>query len=326
MTTVSIVIPTYNRAHMLPYSLSSVEKQNIADVEVIVVDDGSSDNTAEVIMEWQERLPGLKYITNSRKKGPSGARNTGIMNSTGQFIAFLDSDDEWMPDHLKTALSYLTDSNTDIDIFTANPLRKNRITGDIFREDELDLTNYHYQRMSNGYLFDPETIFKTALSHRIITTQTLVAKSSLIKSVLFDEDLIWGEDNMYMLDLAHQKPKILHVQKYHVTYWGHDGNLTNCIGLKSESERSKATLGMANFYHKALEKYSDGISINPTFKREAASFLFWQAGYSALATQGNYKDAITYYKLGLKLQPFNVKMLKTLFIHHVKHLYRRFNS
>jgi GT2 family glycosyltransferase len=88
---VSVVIPSYNRAHRLPSTVASVVRQQLADVEIVLVDDGSTDNTREVVARYG---PLVKYI-HQPNAGVGAARNTGLRHATGEFVAFLDSDDRW---------------------------------------------------------------------------------------------------------------------------------------------------------------------------------------------------------------------------------------
>jgi glycosyltransferase involved in cell wall biosynthesis len=97
MPTVSVIIPTYNRAHCIADAIDSVLAQSYHDFELIVVDDGSTDNTCEVVTFYNDRLKYIKQLNN----GVSAARNNGINAAQGEWIAFLDSDDTWEPDKLK---------------------------------------------------------------------------------------------------------------------------------------------------------------------------------------------------------------------------------
>jgi len=96
---VSVIIPTYNRAHVLARAIQSVLNQTYQDFEIIVVDDGSTDNTEEVIKSFND--PRIRYIRHEENKGAAAARNTGIKAAKGEFIAFQDSDDEWLPKKLE---------------------------------------------------------------------------------------------------------------------------------------------------------------------------------------------------------------------------------
>lgn len=95
----SVVIPTYNRRHRIGPAIDSVLSQAHVDVEIIIVDDGSTDRTLEWLAE-QYTDPRIRVLPNVRTKGPAGARNTGILAATSDFIALLDSDDSYLPGHL----------------------------------------------------------------------------------------------------------------------------------------------------------------------------------------------------------------------------------
>ena len=99
---VTVVIPTYNRAALLPRALGSVLEQTAADrCEIIVVDDGSTDATAAVLARYGARI----RVIRQPNRGLGGARNTGIRAAAGEFIAFLDDDDLWVPDKLAVQLA-----------------------------------------------------------------------------------------------------------------------------------------------------------------------------------------------------------------------------
>ena len=100
--TVSIVIPAYNRAGTIPRAINSVLAQTLRDFEVIVVDDGSTDHTSEVIQQIGDAR--IEIIRHTRNQGAAEARNTGMKAAGGKYIAWLDSDDEWLPDKLQVQL------------------------------------------------------------------------------------------------------------------------------------------------------------------------------------------------------------------------------
>jgi glycosyltransferase involved in cell wall biosynthesis len=99
---VSVVLPTFNRAYVLGRAVESVLSQTYRDLELVVVDDGSTDNTAQVIESFQDRR--IQYVRHEHNQGAAAARNTGIRLSSGQYIAFQDSDDVWLPLKLERQL------------------------------------------------------------------------------------------------------------------------------------------------------------------------------------------------------------------------------
>jgi glycosyltransferase involved in cell wall biosynthesis len=107
MPKVDIIIPAYNAARYLAAALASVEAQTFADWRIMLIDDGSTDNTAEVAAPFMERLgQRFKYIK-QENQGLPAARNAAIRNSSSEYMALLDSDDIWLPDRLAESLRYL---------------------------------------------------------------------------------------------------------------------------------------------------------------------------------------------------------------------------
>ncbi len=97
---VSVIIPTYNRAELLPRALDSVVGQTFTDWGIVLVDDGSTDETSRVVRDYADRLGDRLVYIHQENKGSSQARNTGIDACRGRFVAFLDSDDECSPTRL----------------------------------------------------------------------------------------------------------------------------------------------------------------------------------------------------------------------------------
>jgi glycosyltransferase involved in cell wall biosynthesis len=98
MPEVSVIIPTYNRARVLGRALDSVCRQTLADMEILVVDDASTDDTESFVESYGD--PRVRYIKCDQNGGPAAARNVGMVQAKGRYIAFLDSDDEWTPEKL----------------------------------------------------------------------------------------------------------------------------------------------------------------------------------------------------------------------------------
>jgi len=110
---VSVVIPTHNRRDLIGETIRSVLNQTFEDFEVLVVDNGSTDDTEQVVRNFRD--PRIRYIYQENTGGPAGPRNTGIRQSRGKYIAFLDSDDVWMPNKLEREIALL-ESNRGIDV------------------------------------------------------------------------------------------------------------------------------------------------------------------------------------------------------------------
>lgn len=107
--TVSVVVPTYGRADLLPRAVDSVLAQTVDDLEVVVVDDASTDDTAAVVAGYDDDR--VRYFAHETNRGGSAARNTGIERARGEYVAFLDDDDEWRPTKLERQFERLADED-----------------------------------------------------------------------------------------------------------------------------------------------------------------------------------------------------------------------
>jgi glycosyltransferase involved in cell wall biosynthesis len=112
MTTpfVSIIVPLYNKEKYILECLQSVALQDFLNWQCIIVDDGSDDTSAKLVESFINSTPGNWKFLRKENNGPSSARNFGILNSTSEFIAFLDSDDTWLPDKLSKQIDYMKNS------------------------------------------------------------------------------------------------------------------------------------------------------------------------------------------------------------------------
>jgi len=112
MPQVSVIIPTFSRAEVLPIAIRSVLNQTFQDLEILIVDDGSSDTTQAVVKSFDDDR--IHYIRHPKPRGGAAARNTGIAHSRGEYVAFLDDDDEWNPEKLTRQVEKIVASPPDV--------------------------------------------------------------------------------------------------------------------------------------------------------------------------------------------------------------------
>ncbi len=173
---VSVIIPTHNRASTIERALQSVFNQTFKAIEIIVVDDASTDNSSEVLEKYADSIRYVKLATNS---GGALARNHGAKLATGEFIAFLDSDDEWLPDCLERKVEYMKSLDSD------------GIFGDFYKCN----TKNVLVRRNLMYWDDQQTLADYILSGQgDCRTSTLFFKKDAFLSVLFDENLQKHQD------------------------------------------------------------------------------------------------------------------------------------
>jgi glycosyltransferase involved in cell wall biosynthesis len=175
---VTIVIPTFNRSSFITNTLLSVQKQTYQNWECIIVDDFSTDDTKSVVEKIIDGDKRFKFITNQRKKGAQGARNTGIINAKAEWIAFNDSDDEWLTIKLEKQLQIIYDK-----LF--NPLLV--IHCDCVVKDQTTNTEYIW----NLPEVDGDKPFKKLLKNPSPMFQGLVTSKQALKGINYlDEDIL----------------------------------------------------------------------------------------------------------------------------------------
>lgn len=174
---VSVVLPTYNRASVLSRAMASVLSQSYRELELIVVDDGSTDQTRAVVERTAD--PRVRYLYRPNG-GPGAARNTGVAAARGQFVAFQDSDDEWLPEKLARQMDRMRASPADIGMVLCG---HREIRPEKTRELVADA------HMAGG---DQETSLLTGLWY--VPPTWLVRRTALVQAGPFDESLPSCED------------------------------------------------------------------------------------------------------------------------------------
>jgi glycosyltransferase involved in cell wall biosynthesis len=313
--TVSIVIPTYNRAGWLPVSVGSVIAQTYPDWELILVDDHSTDDTPALARKYAAEDARIRVVLNQRQRGPAGARNHGVDLSRGKFIAFLDSDDEWHDFHLQRMVDYLSRYPDRLDLMTANAVRKRYPDGEVYRRTDLDLTLLRYERLEDACLFDPEALFEMSLQRSLVITQTMVGTRELFNQIRFDEELPPGpEDRLFHLEVAYHRKNVAHLPECHVTYWAHGDNLTCCGGTRDPAASIPLFLAYEQLEHKCLQKFQFSPAIRRRVCENLARLCFWKIGYNGYLRSGDYHMARRYFWKGIRLDPFRVAYWKTLLL------------
>jgi glycosyltransferase involved in cell wall biosynthesis len=309
---ISIIMPVYNREEIVKTAIASVKAQTYPNWELLLIDDGSSDGTVKVINQHAVEDVRIRCLKNTHKKGPSGARNQGLDDATGKYIAYQDSDDEWIPTHLEAMVNYLEKYPTLIDLMTANPLRKYVETGEVFNYDELALDTLPVTPLDDGYLFDSDKIFDIQLRGRAITTQCLVGKAELMKSVRWNESSNAAVDIMHNLELCAKNIKVCHIQEYQAIYWAHDDNLTNCGGGHSPERMERVHNAFALYWETVLSKLTLSTVQIDFVKDELSKVYAWHLAFHTYLPQKKYKEAALFYKKATKLKPLKFKYWKGL--------------
>ena len=218
MPRISVIIPTYNRSDYVHLAIQSVLHQTYQDLEIIVCDDGSTDNTVEVVKSFQNSSgPSVLLEALPHNLGVSAARNRAIHLAQGEFIAFLDSDDSWKPAKLEKQISFL-DAHPDCIGVGCN-------LEVVSHDDKVIQKRY---KIVNGLNYSNELF--TLLYNCYITTSCFVVKrDALLLAGLFDIRLQASEDR----DLWYRLPRfgrIGHLEEILVSYRKHTSSISSSTG------------------------------------------------------------------------------------------------
>jgi glycosyltransferase involved in cell wall biosynthesis len=212
MPQVSVVIASYNYAHFLPQALDSVLAQTLQDWECIVVDDCSTDNTAEVVAAYSARDPRFRYIRNEANKGEAGSRNVGNAAASGEFIAVLDADDWWHPEKLERQIEAMKRRPGAVLCFT----------------DRVDVRGEEYQR----HLVPEEWLVNLDLQlrkdDRIPHASAIYLRRAVEIVGGYPEHLPFGVDWDLWLKLLHRygEQSLVYVREGYLYYRIHESNMT----------------------------------------------------------------------------------------------------
>jgi len=208
MPAVSIIIPTFNRSLKVTRAISSVLQQSFTDFEIIVVDDSSTDGTRENLTIFDDKITIISHHSNL---GVSAARNTGILYSRAPLIAFLDSDDYWLPDKLAVQIAFFRDHPKAI----------------ICQTEEIWIRNGLRVNPKKKHIKPSGDIFKASLKLCLVSPSAVMLKRTLFEQTgLFDVDLPACEDYDLWLRISCFNPIILIPQYLVVKEGGHSDQLS----------------------------------------------------------------------------------------------------
>ncbi len=209
---VSVIIPTYNRGWILRETIDSVLAQDYADYELIVVDDGSTDNTREILDSYGQDI----LVLQQSNKGVSAARNRGIAESRAQLVAFLDSDDLWLPQKLVRQVEF----------FESNPDALIGQTEEIWVRNGVRVNPKKRHHKFSGMMFEP------SLALCLVSPSAVMISKILFDIVgLFDESLPACEDYDLWLRVSCRYPVYLIDEPLIIKRGGHEDQLSKAAGL-----------------------------------------------------------------------------------------------
>lgn len=270
---VTVIIPTYNRANQMVRSISSVLGQTYGDFELIIVDDASSDNTAEIMASFDDER--VKCIRREQNGGAAAARNTGIRAATGEFVAFNDSDDEWLPDKLERQM----------EVFEIVPSK----VGVVYCDSWLVHNGKEGLLRAPNIMPEDGMVFRRALAGHVygIGVQTAIFRKECFEIAgLFDENLRVEEDSEFFIRVCK------HYCLYHISVPLVKRFVTQSslwFGNDENHLRAHETI---------LKKYWEDIRVDRRLKSQRLMGLCWWATIS-----GRRRKACKYFARALIASP-----------------------
>ena len=290
---ISVVIPTYNSEDFIAKTLETLYSQTYNNYEVIVSDDGSSDNTVEVVKEVFDKYGHRdnKILINTHE-GPGAARNKGIENASGDWISFLDSDDLWNHNKLESAAGYIFE-NEDIDLVCHSLIVK-----DGSKETLMDPSKFFNNKI-NPFL----SIYR---ENSLYTSALTIKKSVLYQAGLFDNILPSAQDYDLWLRLGMiNKIKMGFIVDPLTTYINRVGSISSNV-----ETRLQCMLEISRKYYGELKKVSN---VPKTEKIRFEGRIYSSVGLKLLRRK-NIAKGIYYLFIGLLKWPFRYDWIRKLII------------
>lgn len=194
---ISVIIPVYNSAKYLPHCLDSIINQTYQNLEIICVNDGSTDNSAKILQNYAKKDNRIKILT-QKNAGQSAARNRGIQLATGDFISFIDNDDEVTKTFIEDLLKPFLKHNTILSVCGIHYKRlKQKTTNDVYINSLRPRKKNESQKSYILYLL--------AIDGRMYSSVNKLYKAEVVRKISFDEKLNFAEDTKFVLDYLNQE-------------------------------------------------------------------------------------------------------------------------
>lgn len=318
--TVSVLLPTFNRARFLPAAFDAIRAQTLRNWELILVDDGSTDETAEVVARACRSMPQrVRYVTQANA-GPYAARNAALDLASGEYIAFYDSDDLWLPHHLERCAAAL-DRHADIDwVYAACrvvDLSSGAVTiPNTFRADGAPRRFMVLPAEIRGdlHVLRGGDIASCALLHGLYCG----LQNSVIRRRVFEPARFHtayrneAEDQLFAIRALKNGHRFAFLDDVHVQYHVHESNSSGSAAGPASLERQVKLFEPVARGFEALRREVDlSPAEDRALRRRLNREYFWHLGYSAYWTHGRRKEAMGMFRQGLDQWPWSLRCWKT---------------
>jgi glycosyltransferase involved in cell wall biosynthesis len=327
---VSIILPTYNRAKFLPKAIESICAQTFIDWELIIVDDGSTDNTREILPALCEGIQqSVRYIR-QENQGAYGARNTGLDKARGEYIAFYDSDDVWLPHHLKASVQAL-ETNPDLHwVYGSSRVIEHAsekvLADNGFYVDGQERAFLRLRTRPAGSL----KIIKDSAAVECAIYRGLYAglQVSVMRRCIFETFRFEAtrrneaEDQLLVIYALATGRRLGYFDNVHLLYHIHEHN-SSATDSRSLSRYLRVFRALVDGY----ESLRGQVPLTPrqirVLNRRLSGEYFWHLGYKLLWHPEFEAEARVYLARGLRLWPTNLGLWKTYLLSRLRMAARR---
>lgn len=309
---VSIILPTYNRAAFLPQAFASIRAQTFTDWELIVVDDGSTDHTRELVGELARDWPQPVRYVRQENQGAYGARNIGLDLATGDAIAFFDSDDLWLPHHLADCAAALA-AHPDVDWVYGSSRMIELETGrviepDVFRPGGQPRPFLRLRTVDRGRLrvIQDAAVLTCQLRNGLYCgLQCSVIRREVFTGYRFDAATRnEAEDQLIVVESLAAGRRFAYYDAPHVVYHVHANN-SSAVGRIAPDKHVRLFRALVAGYERVRERAPLTPAQYRALNRRLSREYFWNLGYVLLRQPGGTAEGLGYMRKAIRLWPTN---------------------
>jgi GT2 family glycosyltransferase len=317
--TVSIILPTYNRASFLTEAFDAICSQRLEDWELIVVDDGSTDDTARVVESLRQGIRQTVHYVRQENRGPYGARNTGLDLAQGAYIAFYDSDDLWLPHHVSDCVAAL-EANAEVAwVYGACSMvtlpSGRELSPSTFQENGQPRPFRRLRARAVGRLFvidDPEALECQLRAGLYCGLQNSVIRRSVFDGYRFEaKSRNEAEDQLLVLRALAAGHCLAYFDAVHVVYRVHNANSSGAAQGASLERRLQIYQALVRGFESLRNEVQLTRLQQRELNRRIAHEYFWNLGYVLLWQTNRRKEALAMFQQGLRNWPWNWRCWKT---------------
>lgn len=315
---VSIVLPSFNRAAFLSDAFSSIQSQVYSNWELIVVDDGSTDDTAAVLEALVPRCPRPVQVVRQANGGAYAARNAGLDRVRGEAVAFFDSDDLWLPHHLAASVDGLT-RHPEVDwVFGSSrmvEIASNReLAASTFYVDGQPRPFLSLQTRLDGGLrvIDDPRATAIQIEHGLYCG----LQNSVIRRSIFDTRRFWPdykvvEDELFVIRVLADGGCFAYYDVPHVVYRVHADNSSGSASGQSPARIASIFSELVRGLERVSAETPLSADARRALRRRLARERFWSLGYAGRWQGGDASGARACYRQALREWPWSARMWKT---------------